>query len=751
MKSRARITVLTLAVGLLIVAGSGLFSSFVYDSLWKQSVTDVLEVTVQGQNALDTFFEKDLDTLDLFADELESQSSDDLARIDEKVALFDHNDEGATYLCVNLDTGRVVRSSTADRETFITDEQIAEIDQHGDRNVISPFLDETTGVNMVGVYEKITFADGTPGLVRKARPLQDVADRYALSFYENAGFSYVVDQEGDIVIRSSHRNSNRTIANIYDLVDHEGNDASAIATFRAALEENRQGVAKFTYLDSEYVFCFTPLASTDGWDLVSVIPNDVLMEQANVVLQATFALCAVIIAGLLVILVVYWRSSSAHRKQIEQLAYFDQLTGLASSAKFELDGSRLLQGARERAQRRGADAGGVAVAYLNIVDFKLVNDLDGYQRGDEVLRELSAILRNACADGIACRSTADHFLLMFPYASRDDAAQRCERIVETARGIVAAGKPLVLHIGICCSDDAPDVTSVTELTDRARIAKTEGRRARTNVCLFSASMRDDMLRRADLERTMEAALANGEFFPLIQPKFNVDGTRVLGGEALVRWNRPGEGIVSPAEFVPLFEQNGFIVRIDEYMFERVCQAQRERLDAGLPVVPVSVNVSRVHLHRSSFVPTYMRIKNAYRIPDELAELELTESMVLEDLDAAVAIIDELRQAGFRCSIDDFGSGQSSLNALKELPADELKLDRAFLFERDHSEKEEVIVRTVIDMAGKLDMKTVMEGVETQEQLAFIKTTSCDMIQGFVFSRPVPLEEFEHLLDEGAEG
>lgn len=750
MKGRGRITVLTIAVGVLIVAGALLFSSFVHDSLGKQSVTDALEVTKQGQNALDTFFEKDLDTLDIFADELESQSSDDYERIEEKVELFDHNDEEATYLCVNLETGRLVRGSAIGLETYVSKEQIDEIGQRSDRNVISPFLDEATGVNMIGVYEKITFADGTAGLVRKARPLQDVADRYALSFYDNAGFSYVVDGNGDIVIRSSHQNSNRTIANIFDLVDHEGNDGADIAAFRTALENNEQGVARFTYLDDEYVFCFTPLTSTDGWDLVSIIPNGVLMEQANVVLQATFALCAVIIAGLLVILVVYWRSSSAHRKQIERLAYFDQLTGLASTAKFELDGDRLLQAARERAQRR-SDAGGMAVAYLNIVDFKLVNDLDGYQRGDDILREVSAILREACADGLACRSTADHFLLMFPYAAREDAALRCERIVERARGIVAAGKPLVLHVGVCCSGDAPDSSSVTELTDRARIAKTEGRRAGAGVCLFNASMRETMLRRADLERTMEAALADGEFFPLVQPKFNVDGTRVLGGEALVRWNRPGEGVVSPAEFVPLFEQNGFIVRIDEYMFERVCQAQRERLDAGLPVVPVSVNVSRVHLHRSSFVPTYVRIKNAYRIPDELAELELTENMVLEDLDAAVAIIDELRRAGFRCSIDDFGSGQSSLNALKELPADELKLDRAFLFERDHSEKEEVIVRTVIDMAGKLDMKTVMEGVETQEQLAFIKTTSCDMIQGFVFSRPIPFEEFERLLDEGAEG
>ena len=217
---------------------------------------------------------------------------------------------------------------------------------------------------------------------------------------------------------------------------------------------------------------------------------------------------------------------------------------------------------------------------------------------------------------------------------------------------------------------------------------------------------------------------------------------MLGGEALVRWNRPGQGIVNPGDFIPLFEENGFIVKLDEFMFECVCRMLRERLDAGLPVVPISVNV----LHRPSFVPTYVRIKNAYRIPDDLAELELTENMVLEDLDNAVTVIDALRAAGFRSSIDDFGSGQSSLNALKDLPVDVLKLDRTFLLEQARSDKEEVIVRTVIDMARKLDMKTVMEGVETQEQLAFLQSTSCDMIQGFVFSRPIAVGDFLDLVD-----
>ena len=260
-------------------------------------------------------------------------------------------------------------------------------------------------------------------------------------------------------------------------------------------------------------------------------------------------------------------------------------------------------------------------------------------------------------------------------------------------------------------------------------------------------MRESMLRRAEIECIMDAALENNEFFPLVQPKFNTDGTSVLGGEALVRWSRPGGVVVGPDEFVPIFEQNGFIIKLDEFMFTAVCRSLRQRIDAGLPVVPVSVNVSRLHLHSREFVPTYVAIKNAYAIPDGLTELEFTENMVLEDLDHAIEVIDEFGKAGLRCSIDDFGSGQSSLNALKDLPVNVLKLDREFLFDRAASDKGKVVVRTVIDMAQRLEMETVMEGVETAEQLAFIQTTSCDMIQGFVFSKPLALEEFYRLVDE----
>ena len=753
MRSRKTfISALVALVAVVVVAGSLLFTRFVQDSLWEKSATDVLEATVQGQHALDTYFEKDLDTLDLFASELAAQNHDDVARLSGKLALFGEGEDGTVYTCVDLSTGAVYRTDS-DQAAGLTAEQMVQmgvVEAAGERGVLEPFLDERTGGSMIGVYERFSFADGAPGLVRKAQPLADIEERFSLSFYNDSGFSYVVNGAGDVVMRSPHPDSNRTFSNIYDIVGFEGNDEAAVSSFRTALEQNERGVALFSYLGDEYAFCYTPLAGANGWDVVSIIPNDVIMEQANAIIHATLLLCLVIIVGLAVVLAVYWRGNRAHRREIERMAYYDGLTGLFSADKFTLEGNARLE--RSKAEGAPSGPGGVAVACVDIDSFKLINDMDGYAKGDEVLRELAAILRDeAGKDGIAARLSADYFLLLLPYARREDALDACGRIVERAQVIVGNGKPLALHIGLCCSEDAPEARDVTELTDRARIAQTESRKRGETPCAYSKPMRDVLLRRADLERTMEAALEQGEFFHLVQPKYDVTGSRVLGGEALVRWKRPGEGIVGPDEFIPLFEQNGFILRLDEFVFESVCRGLRARLDAGLAVVPLSVNVSRLHLHRDDFLPTYVRIKERYDIPDGLCELELTESVVVEDLRGTFAIMERMRDAGFRCAIDDFGSGYSSLNVLKNLPADVLKLDRDFLLEGASPGTEEMVVRTVITMAKELSMATVMEGVETPKQLAFLRTTPCDMVQGFVFSKPVAPEEFYRLVDrEGAE-
>ena len=227
------------------------------------------------------------------------------------------------------------------------------------------------------------------------------------------------------------------------------------------------------------------------------------------------------------------------------------------------------------------------------------------------------------------------------------------------------------------------------------------------------------------------------------------GVAIGGAEALVRWAPPDQPLISPGEFIPLFERNGFIVELDRYMLEQVCRWLRGYLDRGGRELVVSVNVSRLGLFQEDFVEHTIQIKETYRIPDGLLDLEFTESVVLDDNALFIRSVRRLQQHGFLCSLDDFGTGYSSLNLLKSLPIDVLKLDILF-FTRDADHcRERIVIANILHMARQLHIRTIAEGVEALEQVAFLRDAGCDMVQGFVFARPMPLDEFDRLLEISA--
>lgn len=290
------------------------------------------------------------------------------------------------------------------------------------------------------------------------------------------------------------------------------------------------------------------------------------------------------------------------------------------------------------------------------------------------------------------------------------------------------------------------------IQDRANVARKKNRRlgsARLSACAFYSDVeRRRLLREKEIDNRMAAALAGGEFIVYLQPKVSLESGRVTGAEALARWQDPEKGLVPPDEFIPVLEQNGFITRLDLYVFEQVCALLHRWIGEGREPVAISVNLSRVHLDSPGFLADYQAVLERYAVPPALIEMELTETLVLEDVERVVQVIGQIHALGCRCALDDFGSGYSSLNALREIPADVLKLDKAFFDERGAGRRGERVVESVIELARKLDMQTVSEGVEKPEQVEFLRRARCDMVQGYVFSRPVPVEQFEALAFHG---
>lgn len=288
---------------------------------------------------------------------------------------------------------------------------------------------------------------------------------------------------------------------------------------------------------------------------------------------------------------------------------------------------------------------------------------------------------------------------------------------------------------------------IVNIRDRANTARKNNKNLSGRhmcSCVFYDDLdRVQMLKEKKMENSMEQALENGEFIVYLQPKINLEKSEIVGAEALVRWKTKQDGLISPGEFIPFFEKNGFIVKLDLYVFNCVCCLLQNWENRGIKPIPISVNLSRNHLFDPQFLEKYEAIQKAYGIDSSLLEFELTETVVFENLELLKNVIERIHAAGFQCSMDDFGSGYSSLNVLKEIPVDILKLDGVF-FDKEGDPRGNDVVESAIELARKLGMKTVAEGVETFAQVEFLRNAACDMVQGYVFSKPLSIENFEVL-------
>ncbi|MEG0323992.1 MAG: EAL domain-containing protein, partial [Raoultibacter sp.] len=270
---------------------------------------------------------------------------------------------------------------------------------------------------------------------------------------------------------------------------------------------------------------------------------------------------------------------------------------------------------------------------------------------------------------------------------------------------------------------------------------------RVRYAVYDDEVRRLLFREKQLEDMMEQAIPNKEFQVYLQPQYKLPERTIDGAEALARWVSESEGMIFPEEFIPLFEKNGFIITLDLFVFEEVCRILQSWLDGGKPVMKVSVNCSRAHLRDRNFIDQYRQIAQKYEVPEHLINIELTESIVMEDSEFLIGVIEAIHEAGFECSIDDFGSGYSSLNMIQAIPADSLKLDKIFFRDKSKDpERTKSVVRSIVSMAKALSMDTIAEGVERWDQVEMLEDIGCDYVQGYVFACPMPVNEFEELVE-----
>lgn len=425
-----------------------------------------------------------------------------------------------------------------------------------------------------------------------------------------------------------------------------------------------------------------------------------------------------------------------------QVAYEDDITGLPTMAKFTIDIAPMFSTALP---------GEFCIVIFDIDNFKYINDIFGYKTGNRLLRCLAKYLESVLpAQTQLARVNADNFIVLCKSHLLEEVCQcidgyRIQSFFPEVRHMLGENYTISFSIG---TYEVTDTTKdLAVMMDYAAIAKKNGKDTYgTTAFHYTDEMDMDMQLKNKITVLMEKALADNEFMPYLQPQFSFDSGRLVGAEVLARWHSSTLGVVFPSEFIPLFEKNGFICKLDMFMFERSCSLIRDWLDCGLRKIPrISVNASKLTVTRDNYLQSLLEIIERYEIDPSMLEIELTESVLAEKPEEILSVMSQLKQHGFFVSLDDFGKGYSSLNLLKDIPADVLKLDRGFLSETIDTDRGKYIIRCIIDMSKKLRLETVAEGIETLEQVDSLREMGCDIAQGFYFARPMPSYEFERTI------
>ena len=431
------------------------------------------------------------------------------------------------------------------------------------------------------------------------------------------------------------------------------------------------------------------------------------------------------------------------QSKLKLLAYSDPLTGLYNR-------TYLLQSLRQAVKVQREDGGAVAVFFMDLDKFKKVNDTLGHKAGDELLNEVAKRLTSSTreTDTIA-RWGGDEFVVMISgHVNHKLAQQKAHDFLHVMREpLLLSGRTIKIptSIGVAISLDGTD--SAEELIQQADIAMYQAKQqGRNNYQFFLPEMAHLVQKQFKLEQEIRQALSAQDQFTLyFQPKLNIQNN-VIGFEALIRWQHPIDGLIYPGEFIPVAEESDLIILLDEFVIKQTCMQLRLWQDEGYRCLPISVNISGKHLTSGTLVGFIKEQLDRYNVDGSLLEIEITEGVLVTDLERCIAVMVELKSMDIRLAIDDFGTGYSSLNYLKRLPLDILKIDRSFVDECTSSTEDGQIINTIISLSQNLELESVAEGVETQAQFDFLVSKGCDVFQGYFFYKPLPISEAQTLLD-----
>ena len=559
---------------------------------------------------------------------------------------------------------------------------------------------------------------------------------------------YLTDSNGDIVVYAKNETVyDGTGKNIFDLLTMDCIDDYAAGQIRDEVlnEVNPDNIVArdFSVNGEKGHALYKQLYGSSGWSIFYIIYVNEIRRTIMVTLVEAFAsmlMVIILMAGMAVVVIRYIEKE---QDKVYDLAYVDDLTRAPNENAFKEKAAQLL--------RDNPDVPYMIVCF-DVMNFRYINEGYGHLKADMLLRDIAVVLGESFTyQETFGRISADRFIGLC--VDDDRGAERKvfinERIAKATEEI-GMKYPIKFKTGIYYIRDKKE--PISDMIDKANLArKSVTAENRDMEAEYREQLMEETRKQERVESRMHEALENGEFHPYLQPKWNMQTDHISGAEALIRWVEADGTVIPPDEFIPVFEQNGFIENIDFFMLEEVCRYIREMIDEGREVYPVSINQSRYLLYDPNYILRVQEIMLKYRVPKGLIELEITETVFFSEKERMLDVMRQLKEFNMNISIDDFGSGYSSLNLLRDIPFDVLKIDRGFLDESVQSDSGKWILRKIVEMAEGLNLKVICEGVETHEQVEMLLGIGCIYAQGYLYSRPVPIEEFMEKYNTPVEG
>ncbi|MCC5909972.1 MAG: EAL domain-containing protein [Clostridiaceae bacterium] len=607
------------------------------------------------------------------------------------------------------------------------------------------------------------------------KKLHNLSQSFNVSNTDHGSYSYIIDKEGLVI---SHPNKSLIMKENITIASEIVDDDIVLAAHE--ILSNEEGYVTYTYQDVESDVYYKVLSSTDGWRVVCKLPTAYLWAPQVIIDRIMFLTAMVILIlgffgnlffinkntqPIIELKEAFDQAAAGDLSVRSRMEYEDEIGDASRSFDIMMDKLSTLtyydpvtklpnrnyvieEITSELAHRR-IDEKELSIALFSINKFKAINDIHGFQAGDQVLLEIGERIKQVIEDkNKVSRISGDEFIVIFYEAyTKSDVIKIIEKIIEeVTNAFLINGQQIYITTSAGVVFYPDDGKFVDTLLKNVGVAKLKAKEKGLNQYqLYNEEMDRQLTEELTMEKDIHHALANGEFVLNYQPFIHMKTGEIVEAEALVRWHHPKKGLIPPTKFIPIAEKNNLIISIGNWVLKEACTQNRRWQDQGYKPIVISVNISVIQFEKNNFVETVKEIIEETKLEPKYLQLEITEGLIMKNTKENIQKLHKLKEIGVQISIDDFGTGFSSLSYLTQFPIDSLKIDRSFIREVEQSKQAQTIISTIISMSTALGIQNIAEGIETSGQLEFIKQENCHRAQGYYFSKPIEATDFENLL------